>query len=725
MAVALARLVVVLIAILLNANPVFAQTLGADSENPIGLIADRIEFDNEAGTVTAIGGVEVYYGQRTLTANRIVYNDKTRRIQAEGMITIRDPDGTTVFADEADLDAELRDGLVRGARALLAENAKLSAVEARRTEQRYNQLSKAVYTPCDVCPDSPTPFWRIRARRIIHDEVDKIVHYESATFEFGGVPAFWLPYFQHPDPTVKRASGILFPRLIISSDLGPSFKIPVFIVIDDSTDVTLTPFLTTRGGQVIELEVRRAFETGTVRFGGSVTNSDYDESTFRNGVQTRPIRGHVETDALFRFGDRWTWGWDVIFASDDDYLSDFALNSSDRLESELFLRRYAEESYVDVAGVYFQSFRDNEPVGNIPFAAPVFEARYEFDEDATGGRLSGFTSGHVLQRNSGRDVTRITLGADWERSTILPWGLEVTGFSEARLDMFSSQRDPDGRDGTRTRVTGQAGVEARFPLLWEHQGGMTQIIEPIAQAIIAPAGGNGSWLPAEDSVLSEFDETNVIDRTHFVGLDNVEEGARVNLAVRYALDLPDTLEFDAAFGRVFRADEVDAFSSGSGLREAQSDYVVAWSARWNPYLSISQRMRFGGNGALNRNTVSGSVSIDPVQFNVQYLFFEPDPEVGATEEREEVTANLGFTFGDNWAMRLATQRDLTADRFVSAGGEISYRNECCEIAFYLSHSFSDENDLIASTTGGLRITLATLGTGDIGTGVVGTLSDSE
>ena len=48
---------------------------------------------------------------------------------------------------------------------------------------------------------------------------------------------------------------------------------------------------------------------------------------------------------------------------------------------------------------------------------------------------------------------------------------------------------------------------------------------------------------------AEFDETNVIDRNHFSGLDNVEDGPRVNMMVRYDALLSDRLSFDASVGR--------------------------------------------------------------------------------------------------------------------------------------------------------------------------------
>ena len=205
---------------------------------------------------------------------------------------------------------------MEGAQSVLAENIKLAAVEARRVDGRYNTLSKVVYSPCIVCSDSPTPLWRIRARRVIHDEEARIIHYENATFDLFGVPIGWLPYFRHPDPSVKRASGFLTPSLRSSSStFGYGVKVPYFIVIDDQSDFTITPFLTTDDGLILEGEYRRVFENGSVRLGGSITRNDFADDG--------KVQGHLDTEGEFRWRDGFTWGWDINYATDDGYLRRF------------------------------------------------------------------------------------------------------------------------------------------------------------------------------------------------------------------------------------------------------------------------------------------------------------------------------------------------------------------------------------------------------------------
>lgn len=713
---AIALLLSLALAQMLMPLTALAQDLEVDGDQPVALVADEVTYESETGRLIASGNVEVFYGERTLTADRIIYDDATGRISAEGEIVLRDPTGTTVYADVVDLDAELRDGLVRGAQSLIGTRGKIAAVEGRRVDDRYNVLSKAVYSPCEVCSDKPTPLWRIRARKIIHDEDEKQIHYEDAWFDVLGVPIFWTPYFRHPDPTVERASGFLVPNFQQSSNYGYGAQIPYYWVIDDQSDLTIAPFFTTDEGVIGEAEYRRAFSNGQISIGGSVTRSDFnDESGFE---------GHLDTKGLFSFRESAKLGWNVRVASDDAYLRFFDFSNEDRLESEGFLFNYTKNGFYDARLVRFQSLRDDEPAGQIPVAVPDFSARYELPDPWLKGEFGFFADSASLIRTNGADTARISFGVDWERQMVLPIGLSLTAFAEARGDIFTRRDDPDLADRTSARFAPLAGVEARYPLIWEQTPGTAHIIEPIAQAIIAPFGVNdgsfGSTTgPAgdaifEDSSVTEFDETNLFDRNHFSGLDGFEEGPRFNLGLRYARVSDDGIKVDATVGRVLRLRDADEFSPGTGLTDAQSDWVAAWAVGIDPYVTFRQRLRFDDDLTVNRNEIGMTAEYGRLRISGDYVFLESDPLIGEPLDREEFSVGASLGLSKNWRVRGFVQRDLQAREFVETGGGITYANECCEVDVFLRRRFTDSDDVPAATSVGVQVKLLTLGTSDTG-----------
>ncbi|MEM6678033.1 MAG: LPS assembly protein LptD, partial [Pseudomonadota bacterium] len=513
----------------------------------------------------------------------------------------------------------------------------------------------------------------------------------------------YLPYFQHPDPTVERATGFLTPDFR-AGNFGFGLRTPFFIAIDDQSDLTLQPFFTSEDGSFLDLQYRHLFRNGALNFRGSVGTSTF------TGEQE--LLGHVDTDGLFDLSaldDGARWGWDVKFASDDDYLGYYDISDEDRLTSELFLRNYWNDGFYEIEALYFQSLRGDEPAGDIPRVLPDVALRKEFGLPRVGGELGLFADTQTLFRNEGEDTTRISLGADWEREFVLPVGLALRGFAELRGDLFLSFQDAGvGEDDTELRFAPLAGLEARYPLIWQQESGSAHIVEPIAQFIAAPFGGNGEKISNEDSQQTEFDEFNLFSESRFSGFDAVEEGPRFNLGIRYELLSDDGLRFDATVGRVVRFAEADEFQAGTGLNGTTSDWVAAWSAGYRGIASVRQRLRFDSE-SLSRNEVFGSLNIGPANLGAGYVFLEETPFTVSEDDREEITALAALQVTPEWRVSSYMQRDLQVDEFVAVGGSLSFANECCALDLFLRRNFTESENDPASTSFGVQLRLLTLG----------------
>ena len=100
-------------------------------------------------------------------------------------------------------------------------------------------VKKGSFTFCkkrEKCPP-----WEMRANEIRHDKLKKIVFYKGANLKIYDKKVFYFPKFFHPDPTVKRQTGFLVPRLQDNSTTGLSLKLPYFLAIAENKDITLNP----------------------------------------------------------------------------------------------------------------------------------------------------------------------------------------------------------------------------------------------------------------------------------------------------------------------------------------------------------------------------------------------------------------------------------------------------------------------------------------------------
>ena len=223
------------------------QTTPVDRNQPVAFTADNFEYDRATGIVTASGHVEAWQNDHVLRADKITFDRNTNVAAASGNVVLVEPDGQVLFADYAELTQGMREGVLRDMRAILAENGKLAANGARRTDGEINELTHAVYTTCNLCKTDPSkpPLWQIRAFTATQDLENHRIEYHDATIDFYGLPVAYLPYLSHPDPSVRRASGFLVPSFGESSHVGEFLATPYFWAIDPNQDLTLTPAVTT------------------------------------------------------------------------------------------------------------------------------------------------------------------------------------------------------------------------------------------------------------------------------------------------------------------------------------------------------------------------------------------------------------------------------------------------------------------------------------------------
>jgi LPS-assembly protein len=445
----------------------------ADPNTPLILEADAVTYDTDNRIARAIGDAEAFYGDRVLGADSLIYDAANGSVSATGAVALRNDDGTFLFADDASLATDLSNGTISEPRLIIAGGGKLAAVEGERVDDRYTVLSKAVYSPCDVCVDDPTPLWRVRADRVIHDEVTRDIIYQDATFDVEGVSVFYLPYFRHPDPSVERRSGFLTPEFSRDSTIGFTTKTPYFFNLAPNRDLTLTPYITSRDGPLIEAEYRARTENGQYSLSGTATynNSLGDDAQFRGALRGQ---GLFLLDDIGLEDSYWGYGLDI--ASDDTFLRRYDYSDEDRTTSRLFAGSQTDRLFTETSLIYFQSFRPEDDGDTIPQAIPEFRYSNRIVEDPTWGIATVDASALRLERESGRDYNRIGGGLKWQRPFGCRCPLPVhypqrdrhachrAYRAGCRRPQFQRQRPDSERGQPRYRIRRDQPVLARFPL---------------------------------------------------------------------------------------------------------------------------------------------------------------------------------------------------------------------------------------------------------------------
>ena len=124
-------------------------------------------------------------------------------------------------------------------------------------------IKKGVFTTCKKVKGK-CPAWSISADEVKHDKNKKRIEYKKAWLDIYDIPVAYFPYFFHPDPTLERQSGFLFPQFINSSNLGFSTQLSYFHPIDKAKDITVSPRIYGDNNLFLQSEFRQAFENSNL-----------------------------------------------------------------------------------------------------------------------------------------------------------------------------------------------------------------------------------------------------------------------------------------------------------------------------------------------------------------------------------------------------------------------------------------------------------------------------
>ena len=725
---------VIALSIAAAGSAVQAQEEPAVEDPPVLLTADEVTYDESLDLIIARGNVELVQGTEMVMADVLVYNQSTEIITASGNVVYLDPEGNVNFAEYAELTDDFARGFSQEVSTLLVDNTRLIARSAERTPENVVIAERGVYSPCLLCPDDPeqAPIWQLRANRIEHDRVARDITYYDAFFDVYGFPIFYTPYFSHPDPTVTRRSGFLFPLFGTTPNLGQFANISYYWDIQPQTDATFTVVPTTDSGVLLGGELRQRFDSASVQLRGSVNQSDLEDDVGDTAVaRTNQFRWYIEGIARYDIDDHWRAGANFARVSDDTFAEVFELNSEDVLESEFFVEGFYGLSYALAEVLEIQ---DTRPGAIRPAnARPNLSFDYRSQPGAfLGGQVFGHAGIQSLSRENresrsseleGVDTRRFAGEAGWRDTYITDFGVLATLSTAISASFHWSDdlpADPDNfrevgvRSGiTATQIFPRASVELRYP--WVATVGDAQFLfEPLVRAQVAPDIAPNDDIPNNDSLDVELDDVNLLTDSRFTGIDRVEGGGRIDWGVTLGLSGGGLGENSLFVGQSHRLYGDPEFPEGTGLADDTSDFVGRLRLQPHSWLTLNYRFRFDANTlSPRRQEVSAGFGPSFLRGGATYTRIEPVPDSGRVAT-EELTGSASLLLGDYWRLSGTYTYDVDASASRSATFVATYADECIIISANVEQDFTERLDVADGLSVFVTVTLKDLGSFGLG-----------
>ena len=721
------------------------HTQPVSRDQPVFYQADAVDYDRDGALVTLSGHVEIWQGDRVLRADRVTYDRNTGVAAATGNVALVEPDGQVLFAEYAELSEGMKNGVLRDLRALLPQNGRLVANGARRTDATINELSRAVYTTCNLCARNPSapPLWDIRARSALQDVENKKIEYKDAVVDLYGVPVAYFPFLAHPDPSQRRASGILIPDAGYSGHLGAFLAVPYYWAIDGQSDVTLTPIVSTKQGGGLNVDYRQVFNSGKITVRGAVANDSGD------------LGGYIFARGDFSIDDTWRWGFNINRASSVDYMRDYRIPNGlvPVLTSQVWLEGFGQGAYTRLDVRAYQSIENNtSPITKVPYVLPRYQYSYFGEPDALGGRLSVDADAFNLERQQGTNTQRARLSLDWQRPFMGRFGdlWKLTLHADSAVYSATDYNEAPNFGGSGTVQTAQAmptaAMEVHVPLVRDAGSWGSQTVEPIAQVIVAPNGSkygfangpNGttvstSKVPNEDSLDQELSDANLFALNRFPGVDRLEGGIRVNVGLQGVWRFPGGAAIDGLVGEAYRVQKSSPWWVGSGLDKQFSDVVSRVSFTPGSDFDLTARARFDPHQRMTVTFADVQASAGPQFLRMSagfihssinpYFTYDYGPtgvlwggdgkaQPTATElyaaPRDEISIGASTHYGQ-WRFSGSSRANVRTHQMDSVAAAAAYENECAifELTFYKRYTSvgGDNGDTVVL----FQITLKTVG----------------
>lgn len=740
--------------------PAWAQDTNIDSLNPklpedakMLLSANELVYNKDAERVIVRGAVQINYGGYQMVAQQVEYSQKTGRIIATGEIELIEPGGNKVYADQMDVTDDFGNGFIERLRVETTDLTKLAAVTGERRNGEEMILNNAVYTACTPCATDPDhkSLWHVKAQRIVQNGKTHTIRMENAKFELFGKPILYLPVLEVPDQTVKRKSGFLVPKFSYTQKLGAGVAIPYYWAISPYMDATVTATGLTRQGFLLQGEFRQRFENGEHILSMAGISQLNRGSFTGNTVDARETnRGMIGSKAKFDINPRWTFGWDVLVQSDNNFAKTYELSTFDgtTFTNQVYLSGLGKRNSFDARAFYFD-IQDADPdsiAENKQAVAQVLDYSYTHPAPVFGGELTADINLTNINRNREDELEipgivdrfrglegtyqRLTADLEWKRNFIVPGGLSLTPILAARGDLIgSSMTDPGidytgdfNSDDATTRRMLTAGIDARYPILLTTDYS-SHIIEPIAQIFARPNEEYAGGLPNEDAQSFVFDATSLFDRDKFSGYDRIEGGTRANLGVRYTGALGNGYALRAIAGQSFHLGGVNSFATddlvkagaNSGLETDRSDYVTMIGIDAPSGITASLSGRFDEKN-LDMRRADATLGYQGIfwQTALTYTSIQAQPLYGSTSDQDEIQTAAAYKFADYWSVFGSITYDLNSNVITRNGIGITYDDRDTIFSLVYKEERDSDQSIANDWSIGARISFRTLGDIDVG-----------
>jgi LPS-assembly protein len=569
-----------------TSGPLHAQKRAKvdDPDAPVIVRAEEI-IGRPDREIRLLRDAELIKGQTRMTADTACYRAVEDEVTASGNVNMW-RFGDRYKGDSLQLNLSSGQGWVLHPEYRMAlNNAQGRANRIDFINEDVAEVTDGTYSTCE----GPNPDWYLKSSTLRLDTGRDVGMAGKTIVYFKGVPIIGTPAMSFSLSGARR-SGWLPPSIGFGSKGSAEVMVPYYFNIAPNRDLTLFPRMIFSRGLQMGATGRYIGETAA----GGYMGETHVEMLLHDRIKNtdRWLLNSIHTQAL---APRWSYGWNLRAASDNDYPSDFSKSISNSAERQL-LREvrtdYSAQYWSLAARVQnYQVLQDPAAAANPALAVPrpydrlpqinFHSGRYDvagFDW-AVDAEATRFRHPDLVRGNRAVVVPQLSYPFVRPGYFITPKLM----LNASKYDLDGTAANPAAPGTSLTRVLPTFSLDSG--MVFERDSklfgrAVTQTLEPRLFYVRTPFKDQ-SQFPNFDSAEAGFNFAQIFTENRFIGSDRIADANQVTAALvsRY-IESNGAERLRLALGqRFYFSQQRVQLDPNAKLNQSRSDLLLAASGR--------------------------------------------------------------------------------------------------------------------------------------------------
>ena len=573
-----------------------------------------------------------------------------------------------------------------------------------RASENSSSFDKSIFTLCEFKEGEKCPPWTLQAKKMTHDNKKKTIYYDNAVIKIYNIPVFYTPFLSHPDPTVKRRSGLLPPTFSSSKNLGSGISIPYFWAINDDKNFTFTNRLFVDENPLFFVDYHQAFKDSNF-----LADFGFTEG-YKNTSNTKKTgdKSHFFSKFIKNFkgknNSENTINLNVQSVSDDKYLKLYKIKSNlvdynkEVLESSVDFTHSKDDLFFGFNASMYETLKSDYN-DKYEYIFPQITIDKNIMSNEKFGNLDLQSNFKVHNYDTNKHTSFFVNDFDWESNEyILNSKIKNKFLAKLKNVNYEAKNIDIFKENTTSEFFGALGILSELDFE-KKDNNISHLFTPKMMLRLSP----GSMRKEEDGTM--LSPINAFNLERLDNINNFETGNTATLGFEFNTKKDDIDKFNFSVAQIINEKENKKLNSVTSLDEKLSDLVG------ESHYVINDNLKFNFNFALDQNYQELNYSDFGTKMNfgnldIDFNYIDEDKHIG---DKEYFKTKVNYNNNNNSLISFETKRNLITNSSEFYDLSYEYINDCLRAGLVYRREFYNDSELEAENSLMFKVTLVPFG----------------